>query len=407
VQVISLHRNRPLLIRAGAAWDGIMAHPLCRVAVGIVEGRIAFIHPSTGNEEWDRHYWYVVDCPDLALLPGLVDCHVHLALDGVNPPNPEGEPKQEQKVSQLLERLQCYITHGILALRDGGDRYGTGIMARNLAIQNRWDSPAVVATGTAIRRHGRYGSFLGPGVTGREDLPTAIWQAANNGVDQIKVIASGIVDLTRPNRVGSLQFDMAEMETIISLARQQSLPVMVHASGTDAVENCINAGADSLEHGYHITTGGLNKLAAGKTAWVPTLVPVAVQEGYPAVDPAVVADTCNHQMQSVGIAHALGARIAVGTDAGSRGVPHASYYLREMILLNRCGLPPQAVLRAATIEGARVLGLDNHLGTLTPGKVANLIGVAGEPWRDLASLQRIGLVCFLPPAYWQPVPARH
>ncbi|MCL6635577.1 MAG: amidohydrolase family protein, partial [Peptococcaceae bacterium] len=288
--------------------------------------------------------------------------------------------------ASLKDTLHC----GILALRDGGDRRNIGLRAARLA--GCAAPPFILASGRALRKKGGYGSFLGMGLAAPE-IAGAVREAAAAGAAQLKVLVSGIVSFREYGRVGPLQFSRAELSRLVREAHALGLKVMAHASSEEGAALAVECGVDSLEHGYFISRDTLARMAERGTAWVPTIIPVAAQSreplrhNHPPSRLAVIEKTWRRQQLMVAAAHALGVAVGAGTDAGAAGVRHGQSYVEELKLLAGAGLPPAAVIRAATATGARILGLEKQLGTAAPGMPAYLIGVRGNPLADLGLLK--------------------
>lgn len=397
MQVLKLPVKKATVVYAGAMWDGERARLRRRVSVVISGDRIVRIleEASPDNLKLSFPEARAISLPSLTLLPGLVDCHIHLAMDGHNfQASLQGWGNRAALRQRIACDLQETLRHGITAVRDGGDLRRIGLWARNLVRHGKLEGPTVVATGQALGRHGMYGSFLGPGVTGTGEALGLIRNLYRQGVDQVKVVASGIVSLSHFGKVGPLHFPDADLKKIVQAAHSYGLKVMAHASSDQAVRACIRAGVDSIEHGYFASSATLAAMADTPTWWVPTLIPVAVRDDYPGCDPDVVRRTWQLHLQKVAEAHRLGVNLAVGTDAGSPGVPHGGRYLDELRLLSQAGLPSLDLLRAATMNGARLLGLEQDIGTLATGKKALIIGVAGNPLENLDTLSNIHFLAY-------------
>lgn len=297
--------------------------------------------------------------PGLLLVPGFIDAHVHLGLGPAD---------------LLMERVVEAAGSGLVGLRDGGDREGL-TLSRRAEIEAR---VRLSASGQALFNPGRYGGFLGRAVGTREEIREAVQALARAGADQIKVLASGPVDLDEYGRVGPLQFDAAALEYLVAAARDQGLGVMAHANGTEAVLLAAKAGAVSVEHGYFMGPEALEALGEKGVVWVPTLVPLAALARDAATSPArraVIERTLEDQRERLAQARAWGARLGLGTDAGSPGVRVGPSLRQEMGLWLEAGFTAEEVLAAATAGNAALTGWGADLGRLTPGSVAAVVGL--------------------------------
>lgn len=410
--VIRLTPGQNMLISADRIWRGTPAPPEEKALIRLAGGRVADIitgapavrEKALLSEEEARGGVRMLKLPGLTILPGMIDCHVHLALNGRDFAASRRQWGDREGMRQRIAAdLKETLERGIVAVRDGGDLAGAALAFRHGMSAVDPPQPLVLASGQAIRRRGEYGSFLGPGLTPAE-LETAVDHLAALQVDQIKVLVSGIVSFQTYRRVGGIQFSAGELARIVRRARHQGLKVMAHASGDGAVRLAVEAGVDSIEHGYFAGEETLARMAARGIVWIPTVVPVAAQlkenlrAQYSPQEREVIERTYRHQLHLLGLARRLGVKLGVGTDAGATGVPHGRGYLDELLLYHAAGLSSAEILLAATAGGAAVLGRESQLGVIAPGKPAFLIAAAGNPWRNIKDLHRVRYV-FIPSSF--------
>lgn len=390
------------IILAGNLFDGISRDIRKNVLVEIQEGIITAIkdfniNPETedisnfNNSDNNSALYNLSHC---TLLPGLIDCHVHLALDGIDFGKARTLWNHEKELwNRTAQDLQNTISAGIVAVRDGGDLNGIGLTLRNRLCHETQTAPEIIATGYALRKKGKYGSFLGPDLNPEDILP-AIEQLAGLGANQIKVLVSGVVSFKEYGKVGELQFTEAELKEIVKGSHDLGLKVMAHASSDEAVRLSIRAGVDSLEHGYFISESSLEALASAGIPWVPTVIPVASQVrrknllyNHTPEETEVITKTYKGQLEMLKLAWEKGVFLGIGTDAGATGVPHGAGYLEELLLYQEAGLAPADILTIATRNNARILGLEDKLGAIKPGRPANFIAVEGNPLENLECLK--------------------
>lgn len=397
MRIIKLGLLPEAVVRAALFIDGTGGPPRENVKISINGGIIRHILPACGsaplpgnNSDYSARDVTEIDCSNLTILPGLVDCHVHLALDGEDfNRSLERWDDGEALSEHLAVSLENTLNTGILAVRDGGDRRMIGLRASHVTAA----PPFIVATGGALRKKSLYGSFLGKGLAA-PDIKSAVREAAAAGAAQIKVLVSGIVSFREYGKVGPPQFSPEELTLLVDEAHHLGLRVMAHASSGEGTAIAVQCGVDSLEHGFFISEDTLARMAERGTAWVPTIIPVAAQTRKPFMhfyNPsqlAIIEKTYRRQQLMVEIAHRLGVAIGVGTDAGASGVRHGLSYIEELKLLVEAGLSPAEAIHAATAEGAEILGLKKQLGPVAPGKPAFLIGVRGNPLEDIDNLKK-------------------
>lgn len=383
MQLIELSPQDYLIINAGKLFTGANLHVKKNVRIRIWDSKVQLIEKQTVNHKkilaGGRKNCRVITTDNLTVIPGLIDCHVHLAFDGL-----KGQPQyhEELHVTEVLqERLVSDLAHGIVAVRDGGDRGGIGIACRNMVNNVELKGPVVMASGKALRKNGGYGSFLGTGAAPGE-LARVMKGLLKENINQVKVLVSGIVSFKEYSKVGGVQFTLKELEQIVRIAADHGLKVMAHASSDEAVRLCIRAGVHSIEHGYFISEDSLKAMADQRIAWVPTVVPVAVQsqglDGSLTAEIAVIEHTYRRQLQMIRLAQKLGVILGVGTDAGAVGVQHGTGYLRELQLYQEAGLTAEETLMAATRNGAYIIGMQDSLGVISPGRPAYLLVLEGD-----------------------------
>ncbi|HEB50249.1 MAG TPA: hypothetical protein ENI89_06540 [Desulfobulbus sp.] len=318
------------------------------------------------------------------ILPPLVDCHVHLAWSAstdqrVRKEQQKGTPDQIRR--RIAQHIHHHFIHGILAVRDGGDRAGHGMRHQNNPAPS-CEEPVVVKSGPAFCRQGRYGKGIGQPVQ-EDESPARAFSRFGTRCDHVKVINSGINSLTSYGRETQPQFTLAELRALVRHAHRIRKKVMVHANGREPVRLALEAGCDSLEHGFFMGRDNLRRMADLQTTWVPTVHAIRAMADptpprLPGIDPEVAKRTLDHQLEQLALAREFGVRIALGTDAGCPGVLHGEAMVGEIRLFLEAGFPLTTVLRLASIHGARLLGLDHDRG-IEPGRPAHFLVVRALP----------------------------
>jgi len=229
----------------------------------------------------------------------------------------------------------------------------------------------------------------------KESLATAVIRESGP-IDQVKLINSGPNSLSEFGKQTPPQFTLDELRETVSLAHARGLPVMVHANGVEPVRMAIEAGVDSIEHGYFMGRENLVRMAEKQIFWVPTVFAMQalthkVIRISPAAERAVAARNVASQLQQIAWARESGVPIAAGTDSGCHGVLHGEALVEEMKMLIKGGYSLPEVIQAASQNGARLLGLDD-LGLLASGRSADFLVILGTPAqlpRKLAYLEAI------------------
>ncbi|MBU7007189.1 amidohydrolase family protein [Phosphitispora fastidiosa] len=390
MKFLKLSSQKDYILIPDMIWDGFSAKPVPGLAVHISSGLITRLAPV----EAGAFAGEVIPLPGITLMPGLVDCHVHFSMNSEN--LFQAIEDWENDINGINVKCRqyalAYLESGVLSVRDGSDRMNIGLRVRNEIMAGKYPGPVVTATGRAIYRKGCYGNFLGPGAASVDEALTQIDSFAGEGIDQLKVVVSGLVSFKEFGSIGAQQFTTAELSAIVNRAHSLGLRVMAHVSSAAAVETAVNAGVDSIEHGYFLETRQLKLMAQQKTAWIPTLAPLGnlVCGGivpYDGADLRVISESLEIQLARVREAHALGVIIGIGTDAGANHVPHGSSYYDELCYYSNAGLDNYTILSMATRISAQILDRPKLSGVIAPGSKPFLIGVNGNPMKSLEVLK--------------------
>lgn len=398
--------NRGHFILAGWLIDGSGGPIQKKALLKIVDGRIAAV--SRYNQSDCPAGSGITDFSHCCILPPLIDSHAHLCMSGTLHP----KSRQDQLTAgyetlkkAITEHLSHHLSHGVLAVRDGGDRLAA-VLRYFRELDESAALPVVVKSpGKAWHRKSRYGGLIGRGVDTSMQLDRVI-TGESSAVDHIKVVNSGINSLKQFGRQTTPQFSLRELAGTVDWAGKQGLKVMVHANGTVPVQMAVEAGCHSIEHGFFMGRENLETLAEKQVCWVPTIFTMkgcleSVELGMKEADSAVVAKTLDHQLQQLSLARACGARVAVGTDAGSIGVLHGESLAGELKLFMQAGYSLPEAISCATHRGAQLLGIDNEFGLLEKGRPAHFLVVRGTPPQLLRKLR------FLEAVYLHGKPSEH
>ncbi len=332
------------------------------------------------------------------ILPGLFDVHIHISETGKESSATEKPPKYAADLGQLVsaDNLRAHLRAGFTTVRDVGSE-NDPIWALRHAGRAGWiPAPRLLASGkllTVTAGHGtEYGVDIFWECDGLSDLIKAIRRQKAEGADFIKVIGSRKT-LTHPEGLPS--WTVEELGAAVEEAHALGLKVAAHASGASGPsEVAVEAGVDSLEHGWGITEATMEKAAKKGIFFVPTLSVFAncvkiYAEGrsrYPQHYLKTYWGTMDDRNREVQMARDFGVPIATGTDAGNPDTYHGCG-AKELELLVQAGLSPMEAIIAATTNSARLCGLESETGSITPGKAADLLIVDGDPLSDIKLLQ--------------------
>lgn len=328
------------------------------------------------------------------LMPGLVEGHSHLFLDGgqldFTARNEYLSAPLEEMRDIARRNISANLAAGVTLVVDAGDRYGVN---HDIRLETR--GVKVRSAGLALRRPGRYGGFMAREVGSRDEIVAAVDEICLHA-DDLKVILTGIIDFKAGEVKGAPQFNVEELRFIVGLARERGVRTFVHCSGVAGIETAVAAGVDSIEHGFFMTPDLLKGMADQGIAWVPTFSPVHFQWERPEVagwDPQTVTNLrciLDEHFEQVAQAGRLGVPLVAGSDAGSHGVCHGAALIDELDFFTSAGLPMATVLRSAT-------SLPRERWGVTPARLARgnrpeFIALAGSPFADPAFLHELETV---------------
>ena len=249
------------------------------------------------------------------------DCHMHMVLDGVEWRSAIRRHQPRPDEAFIRKALAQYQQQGITYLRDGGDRWGVGAKARELAGQYGITYRSPLAP---LCREGHYGAFIGECYVNLKEYARLVAKVRQQGGDFIKIMISGLMDF---DRFGVLTEEGLPEETIrelIHIAHEEGFSVMAHANGARTAEAAARWGIDSIEHGAYLDQAALQTMAQMGTVWVPTLSTIGNLLGKGRFSETAVAAILDSALQNVAEFAAMGGLLAPGTDAGAWAVPHGS-----------------------------------------------------------------------------------
>jgi len=384
-----------VLFRRVAVIDGTGAAPQPDQWVLVEGGRIA----ALGPEPMPGDYQGVaeVDGSGYSLLPGLINCHVHLCSDGsadlLRQVQGDSVPIATLRAAK---NLGIALSSGVTTVRDCGAADDIAIELARAVADGLIAGPRVLAAGRVITMTGGHGHFIGREADGPDAVRRATRAELKAGADFIKAMATGgvLTPGVEPDH-GGLGED--ELLWVARTAHSAGRRTACHAIGGQGIKNALRAGIDSIEHGFHLDDEALELAVRNGTFLVPTLVAIesiTANAGHPGMPDWVIrkaqAESGAHRV-AFGAALAAGVNIAAGTDAGTPFNPHGDL-ARELGLMVDYGMTPMQAIVAATANAARNLDIHHQVGTIEAGKQADLILIAGDPADDISLLGQVALV---------------
>ncbi|MGO1975302.1 MAG: amidohydrolase family protein [Propionibacteriaceae bacterium] len=370
-----------LLLRDAAVWDG-ETDDLIRADVACTDGVITAIEPP-GTLTPDRDA-VVLDLDGEALLPGLIDGHVHLVWSSGTDPADDVERDGEQLTAvRSAENARAHLAAGVTTIADLGSNWDVAITVATAIERGLITGPTVLAAGRTVAMTGGHDPFWVNMCDGVDAVTRGVREQVFAGAGIIKTAATGgVYGRAHGEEVGASEMTAEELTALATETRRRGLQSTAHALGTEGIGNAVRAGVDVIQHGVFLTDEIVAEMVTRGTALSPTLsvyrtIAAGSAPGYAV---AKAAEVVKAHDQSVRMAYAAGVPIIAGTDAGSPGMPHPSL-AGELAALADVGLSGVDVLKAATSRAADALGATNR-GRIRVGAVADLITVPGHPLAD-------------------------
>jgi len=389
-------------LRCGTLIDGRSGTPKRDVAVRIEDGRIvsvgAFNPLNAGT---------VIDRSQDTCLPGLIDAHAHVLIKTDDYQVDHLRRSSGYKALRGLNVVQQMLQSGWTTVRILGDAdvFYAHLDVRTAIREGMFVGPRITGAGHYFSITGGGGdlNFLAPEhavvadglvVDGVDAVRKAVREEIKHGSDWIKVLASGAM-MSAGNDPNKAHFSPEELSAIVDEATRLGVPVAAHAHSAVGIKAAILAGARTIEHGTFIDDEGIRLLKEKGVYLVPTLY---VGDYYLNEQPGSEAQAKMNELTrryraqhiaAVGKAIKAGVHVGVGTDYVGFPVQQG---VRELAVLVEAGMTPMQAIQAATRVNAELLGWQDRIGTVEPGKLADIIAVPGDPLRDLAVLEKVSFV---------------
>jgi imidazolonepropionase-like amidohydrolase len=398
-KVVFIKAGRLIDVRAGRVLEnqGIL-----------VEGeRIKTVGPIATVEKTVPSTAQVIDLLKYTVLPGLADCHTHVLL--------QGDITAADYDEQLLKESIPYRTiRATVAARTGlmngftvmRDLETEGAMYADVDVKTAINrgvipGPRMFVSTRAFSATGMY-PLLGYSwelkmpegvqiVDGADNIRRAVREQVKYGADWIKFYADRRYYVKDGALHSWVNFTEEEMKAMVDESHRLGRPVAAHAMGWDGIDASLKAGVDSIEHGYGLDEGLMDRMVRQGTYWCPTIyVGAYVAEGRAAAGAPIWLTMRDLEAKAFGIAVRKGVKIAYGTDAG--GYAWTENQAKEFSYMVRYGMTPMQAIRSATVAAADLLQRSSDFGSIEAGKFADIVGVGGDPLRDISELERVRFV---------------
>ncbi|MYW05193.1 amidohydrolase family protein [Streptomyces sp. SID3343] len=334
------------------------------------------------------------DHPGATVLPGLINCHVHLAFDaGPDPVGTLGATDDAALALGMAERARQLLDGGVTTARDLGDRGALSVGLRDTIAAGGLPGPRILAATAPLTPPGGHCWFLGGEVDGTAAIRERIRRNVAAGADLIKVMASGGQMTPGGAAMWESQFDTEHLRVVVAEAHEAGLRVAAHAHGTASIVSAVDAGVDSLEHCTWLTDGAPDEREDVAVRIVEQGIHVcsAMSPNWRAFIERLGPERAERSFARLRWMDALGVRLVTGTDAG---LPFSAFgdFVGALGLYEHLGFPPEQIVEMATTRSAAALGLSDETGRLASGLAADLLVVRGDPTTDLEALRDPALI---------------
>jgi imidazolonepropionase-like amidohydrolase len=396
-ELIAVKAGRLIDPRAGTVVPG---------AVIVIEGgRVKAVGASAAIPAGAR----VIDLSSLTVLPGLMDCHTHLVGDYANDKDPLSELKKTaaDRAFESVPNAKATLDAGFTTVRDVGTyRAFVDVAMRDAIARGDFPGPRMFVAGAYLTITGGGGAVTGfaPDLTlpwdlrfgiadGVDQVRQRVRDIAQHGVDLIKILATGAF-LTHGSDPHAVEYSYEEIRAAVEEAKEKGLRVAAHAHSADGIKNAVRAGVASIEHGTYLDDEGIRLMKEHGTYLVADIydaewIRQGAAAGYPQDFAQKQPEGDELQRQAFRKAVQAGVRIAFGTDVSN--FPHG-LNARQFAWQVKYGQSPMQAIRSATLSSAELIGREKEIGTLEPGKWADLIAVKADPLADVRALEDVAFV---------------
>jgi len=398
-----------VVLKAARLIDGTGSAPIANAVVVVTDNMITAVG-AAGQVRVPANA-RTIDLGDVTLMPGFIDAHTHLIGRVLgDPAGDSADVRDFESFGAILsvEHARATLMAGFTSVRNVGAAGRFDDMALRKAINEGWTpGPRIMTAGHALGIRGGHCDENGfrPGLLDRgiedgiadgpDQVRASVRYQVKYGADVIKTCATGGV-LSEGDAVGATQYSFEELKALVEEANKLERKVAAHAHGTEGIKLAVRAGVSSIEHGSFLDEEGARLMKEHGTYLVPTLSAAeaveraaksGVLKGLRAEKALAAAAAVRHAIK---LAVANKISIALGTDAGV--VPHGTNAHEFVLMVQWGGMSNMDAIVAGTSSGAKLLGWDKKLGSLTTGKWADLVAVSGDPSKDIEDIQKVVFV---------------
>jgi imidazolonepropionase-like amidohydrolase len=396
-----------IAIHAGRLIDGTGARPREQVTILVHDDRIVSVTPGYSQPAGAQ----MIDLGNMTVLPGLIDCHVHITdqFDGGDPVRELVTRDDFDDAYKTPAYARATLEAGFTSVRDVGAATDLVVAMKRAIARGEIAGPRMWVSGAPLGPTGGHSdshSGLDPAIAnprwneslidGVDSAIRAVRDHRRRGVDLIKIMPSGGVLSVNDDPMLQLMSD-AEIKAVVDTAHALGMKVAAHIHGREAIDHAIALGVDSVEHGSYAGPESYALFKEHGAYLVPTLliaqrvyeVATTHPEQLPPSSAAKAIAIAPHLQQNLGAAYRAGVKLAFGTDQGL--VPHGRN-AGEFALMVKAGVSPMDAILAATRNAADLIGDSADIGSVQPGRFADIVAVSGDPLADVTELERVRFV---------------
>ena len=352
----------------------------------VEDGRITAVGPTATTTA--PRGATVIDLQGRTLMPGMIDTHCHPGGGDFDPAH-EDEPPGMQAL-RTVEAAQRTLRAGFTTIRSAGTKHGVDIDVRNAIAEGLVWGPRLIASGPGITCTAGHGHFWATEVDGPDAIRAEVRrQILRLGVDSIKIlgISGGIA--TANQEIDTEHYTVEEIGAAVDQSRKLGKLNQTHAISLKGIKNAITAGVNSIDHGIFLDEEACTRMAAQGIVLVPSFGPFVYYEFKRIAEPwrwQRSLGVHEHHVRSFRLAIEHGVTIALGSDNGAPSRFKAGDNAEEYAFMVEAGMSPERAIVAGALDAARLLRLDAQIGSLEPGKLADLVVIDGNPLDDITAL---------------------
>ncbi len=394
--------SKMLLIKGGMLQNPIPPYKATKSDILIVDGRIAAV-----DKQIDEPAARIIDAANRIIIPGLINLHVHITrrhlhLQPLGVPFRLGAPEIENSPDEIrtlwaLRNAWTELAEGVTTVRDAGSKHHVSIRLRDALRQGIFSGPQIVAAGEPLAITGGHESHRYAGAReadGPSEVRKACREQLREGADWIKLMASaGIGGMPYREHPNYTEFTLEELRAGVSEAHKRGRRAMAHAMSDESVRYCIEADIDTVEHGVLMSKETISSLKEAAIGFVPTISGIACV--YARENAAGNVDFAKRLLEEVlephkwVVSEAIKQGVRIGTGSDTLGS-----VADEIALLVECGMSKSSAFTAATIDAASMLGMEDEIGSIEPGKRADLVFLDADPIENVGAYKCIKEVVF-------------